>query len=305
MPPQTQRRRRRDSDDEEEAEPRRRQSRRQDSEDEDDEEVDEDGDVDMAGASDEAGLIKKLVRYALACEYARIPIRRDGIRDKVLGNNPRAFKKVFDGAQLSLRRVFGMEMVELPVKEKRTLREKQKQSATQRQAAAQGTASSKTYILVSTLPAAYKTASIITPSRVPSSSEEAEYTGFYTFVIALIALNGGELSNVKFFDYLGRMNADRNLPFDKTENVLVKLVRQGYLEKAIEKAEGDEDTITWHVGTRGKVEVPPESIAAFVKEVWKTDIPRDLNKRINKSLGLQGGAALPEDEGGENGADRE
>lgn len=125
MPPQTQRRRRRDSDDEEEAEPRRRQSRRQDSEDEDDEEVDEDGDVDMAGASDEAGLIKKLVRYALACEYARIPIRRDGIRDKVLGNNPRAFKKVFDGAQLSLRRVFGMEMVELPVKEKRTLREKQ------------------------------------------------------------------------------------------------------------------------------------------------------------------------------------
>lgn len=101
------------------------------------------------------------------------------------------------------------------------------------------------------------------------------------------------------------MNADRNLPFDKTENVLVKLVRQGYLEKAIEKAEGDEDTITWHVGTRGKVEVPPESIAAFVKEVWKTDIPRDLNKRINKSLGLQGGAALPEDEGGENGAERE
>jgi hypothetical protein len=27
-------------------------------------------------------LVKKLVRYALACEYSRFPIRRDGIRDK-------------------------------------------------------------------------------------------------------------------------------------------------------------------------------------------------------------------------------
>lgn len=26
--------------------------------------------------------VKKLVRYALACEYARLPIRRDGIKDK-------------------------------------------------------------------------------------------------------------------------------------------------------------------------------------------------------------------------------
>ena len=29
-------------------------------------------------------LVKKLVRYALACEYQRLPIRRDGIRDKGL-----------------------------------------------------------------------------------------------------------------------------------------------------------------------------------------------------------------------------
>ncbi|KAI0153501.1 MAGE family-domain-containing protein [Pestalotiopsis sp. NC0098] len=307
MPPQTQRRRRTGDQIEDEDEPRRRQSRRQQDSDEedDDDEQDEDGDIDMAGASDEADLVKKLVRYALACEYARLPIRRDGIRDKVLGNNPRAFKKVFDAAQLSLKRAFGMEMVELPMKEKRTLKEKQKQSATQRKAAAQGTASSKTYILVSTLPAAYKTATIITPSRVPSSSEEAEYIGFYTFAIALIALNGGELSNVKFFDYLGRMNADKNLPFDKTENVLLKLTRQGYLEKVIEKVEGDEDIVTWHVGTRGRVEVPSESIAAFVKEIWKTDIPGDLNKRINKSLGLQGSAALPEDEEEEGEEDAE
>lgn len=45
-----------------------------------------DGDIPMDGsfADDTADdqLVKKLVRYALACEYARLPIRRDGIRDK-------------------------------------------------------------------------------------------------------------------------------------------------------------------------------------------------------------------------------
>lgn len=132
MPPQAQRRRRAVAHSDEEDEPPRRHSRHQpDSEGEDEDEQDENNDVDMAGAgagagaSDEAQMVKKLVRYALACEYARTPIRRDGIRDKVLGNNARSFKRVFDGAQMQLRQVFGMEMAELPMKEKRTLKEKQ------------------------------------------------------------------------------------------------------------------------------------------------------------------------------------
>jgi hypothetical protein len=36
----------------------------------------------QAGESMQWQLVKKLVRYALACEYSRTPIRRDGIRDK-------------------------------------------------------------------------------------------------------------------------------------------------------------------------------------------------------------------------------
>jgi len=36
-----------------------------------------------AGPRDETSqLIKNLVRYALACEYSRTPIRREGIKDK-------------------------------------------------------------------------------------------------------------------------------------------------------------------------------------------------------------------------------
>jgi len=81
--------------------------------------------------------VKKLVRYALACEYARLPIRREGIKEKgqystlknsqllttsyiVFGKHKVSFKQVFDEAQEQLRNKFGMEMIELPSKEKIT-----------------------------------------------------------------------------------------------------------------------------------------------------------------------------------------
>ena len=70
-------------------------------------------------------LVKKMVRLALACEYQRKPIRRTEISEKVLGNNAsRRFKEVFNGAQVELRSVFGMEMVELPGREKITVAQK-------------------------------------------------------------------------------------------------------------------------------------------------------------------------------------
>jgi len=98
------------------------------------------------GSDNTQTLIKQLVRYALACEFSRTPIRRDGIRDKgmypvsrdpegavadtisliVLGRHGREFKKVFNGAQLQLRTVFGMEMVELPAKDRNLLTADQK-----------------------------------------------------------------------------------------------------------------------------------------------------------------------------------
>ncbi len=106
-------------------------------------------------------------------------------------------------------------------------------------------------------------------------------------IVSLVVLSGGELSDMKLRRHLGRMNASQNLPMDKTDNVLQKLVRQGYLDKVVDKSEGDEDTITWCVGPRGKVEIPSQSIAAFVTEVWG-ELPDDFDKKLEKSLGLQG-----------------
>jgi hypothetical protein len=94
-----------------------------------------------SGSGSIAQLSKSFVRYALACEYARIPIKRQDVAQKgvrkrleakvivqltmlVLGQHSRQFKAVFDAANSQLLDTFGMQMVELPNKEKTTIRQK-------------------------------------------------------------------------------------------------------------------------------------------------------------------------------------
>jgi melanoma-associated antigen len=90
-----------------------------------------DNDSSPSDASDDEGyhapssvdvMVKKMVRLALSSEYARLPIRRTEISAKVLGEQgSRQFKLVFDEAQKILRSRFGMQLVELPAREKVTI----------------------------------------------------------------------------------------------------------------------------------------------------------------------------------------
>lgn len=67
-------------------------------------------------------MVKKMVRLALASEYSRLVIRRSDISSKALGEQgARLFKPVFESAQRELRERFGMEMTELPAREKVTV----------------------------------------------------------------------------------------------------------------------------------------------------------------------------------------
>lgn len=74
-------------------------------------------------------MVKKMVRLAISSEYARLPIRRTDISAKVLGEQGvRQFKSVFEEAQKILRHRFGMQMVELPAKEKITITQRRGKS---------------------------------------------------------------------------------------------------------------------------------------------------------------------------------
>jgi hypothetical protein len=80
-------------------------------------------DSEAAGQTDAIEqLARKLVRYALSSEHSRNPIRRQDVIQKVLnGTQSRQFQAVFQEAQLLLRDVFGMELTELPMREKVTV----------------------------------------------------------------------------------------------------------------------------------------------------------------------------------------
>lgn len=155
-------------------------------------------------------------------------------------------------------------------------------------------ASSNAYMLVSTLPAAYRVPEIIGPSVAQSREGEAAYVGVYTTIISIITLSGGELSDARLRRHLQRLVIDKNMPSlnpndgnhatENTELVLQRMTRQGYLVKASEnKMQGDDDAITWHVGPRGKVEVSNEAIADIVRKVFGGSSP-DLEKKLQSSL---------------------
>ena len=200
-------------------------------------------------------------------------------------NTGRQFKHVFTEAQDQLRSVFGMELTELPVKEKVTVSQKR---AAQR-SGTQGSSTSKAYILTSTLPARYRSASVLRPAQIPSTEAEASYIGLTTFIIALIYLSASQtMSESQLEKHLKRMNADNYvLNGEKTEKVLKRMEKENYIIKVRERDGGGEESVEYIVGPRGKVEVGERGVAGLVRGVYgKKDVEADeLERRLVRSLG--------------------
>ena len=200
-------------------------------------------------------------------------------------NTGRQFKHVFSEAQNQLRSIFGMEMTELPQKDKVTISQK-------RTAARSGITSSttsKAYILTSTLPPRFRKPNILPPAQIPSPASEAAYVGLTSFILALIYLSpSSTISESRLEKHLKRMNADNYvLQGEKTEKVLKRMEREQYIVKVRERDGGGEETVDYVVGPRGKVEVGEKGVAGLVKKVYnKKDAEADeLERRLVRSLG--------------------
>ncbi|VUC33233.1 unnamed protein product [Clonostachys rosea] len=299
----TQRRRRtRDhrDDPEEQERPRQRMNRNDPGSDSDASSQD-DMDMDAPSATQDAEeqLVKKLVRYALSCEYSRTPIKRDGIKERVLGNEGRSFRRIYALAQKQLQEVWGMELRELPLREKLSLHEKRKAMSS----ASQAKAGSGTYVLSSILPSEFRSASILPPSKSPSSDDEATFIAFSTLVVSCIWLSGGELSDQKLNRYLTRLNADQNVSTEKTEAVLKRMEKQNYVVKRVDRppvGQDGEHSITWHIGPRAKDEIGLDGVMGMTREVYGDTEP-ELEKKLRASLGIKqsGADAVAEEEAGE------
>jgi hypothetical protein len=152
------------------------------------------------------------------------------------------------------------------------------------------------YILTTILPPAYRQPSIIAPSLIGNSEDEAAYIALCTVIVAYIAMSpGGQVPDYKLARMLKRMNAETNVPGGtKTDVALARMERQGYIWKVKENT-GEEETTDWRVGPRGKIEIGNRGIQGFVREVYGEDATEDLEKRLNRSLGIESRVVNPEE----------
>lgn len=63
------------------------------------------------------------------------------------------------------------------------------------------------------------------------------------------------------------MNAETHTPIDRTDKLLQRMIREGYLVRTRE-LDGGEEQIEFLVGPRGKVEVGTKGVAGLVREVY-------------------------------------
>ena len=201
-------------------------------------------------------------------------------------NTGRQFKHVFNEAQDQLRSVFGMELTELPQRERVTVTQKR---AAQRTGTQASSSTSKAYILTSTLPARYRQPKILSPPQIPSTAAEASYVGLVTFVLSLIYLSPAKtISESRLEKHLKRMNADNYvLNGEKIEKVLKRMEKEGYINKFRERDGGGEETVDYVLGARGKVEVGERGVAGLVRKVYgkKDAEAEELDRRLVRSLG--------------------
>ncbi|KAI9277283.1 MAGE family-domain-containing protein [Phascolomyces articulosus] len=105
--------------------------------------------------------IRDTVRYALACECKRQPIRRVEINKKILQERSYEFNEVQQEANRILKHLFGFEMIELKPKERSSL------DSNKGKAPAKASTAAKAYIICSTLDNKYRT-----PELIHRSEEE-------------------------------------------------------------------------------------------------------------------------------------
>ena len=126
--------------------------------------------------------------------------------------------------------------------------------------------------------------------------------GLYTFVVSVISLSeGARCSETKLERALRRVNAGEFVGGEKTERVLKRMEREGYVVKVREREAGGEESVEWVVGPRGRVEVGEVGVAGLVRGVYKggrgEDV-EDLERRLEKSLGVgRVGGRRDEEEG--------
>jgi DNA-binding PadR family transcriptional regulator len=130
---------------------------------------------------------------------------------------------------------------------------------------------------MSILPSAFRVPEILPPAKAPSVFSESTYTALYTFLISLITLSGGSIQEQKLDRYLQRTNTDQYTPVDRTDRLLQRMCKDGYLVRNREM-DGGEEVIEYMVGPRGKTEVGESGVSGLVRTVYGKQISSNTSQ---------------------------
>ncbi|CAG8761955.1 736_t:CDS:2, partial [Acaulospora morrowiae] len=234
--------------------------------------------------------VKEIIRLALTSELRKVPLKRDEIIRKVLKEHSRSFPVILSKAQERLRDIFGMDLVELPVKDKRV---NIGSNAPRRNAQVKEKSSSNSYILKNILPKKLLETDLINWDK----NKDLEVMGLLTVVLSLILVNGRVLSDGRYYfhqlnNYTRRLHLHNDERFD-LEKLIANFVKQGYLVKqkvsVVENPSqtSDKDPVEYRWGPRAKIEMPESNLCDFIKAVYGNDAPPDLEKRIERASGIE------------------
>lgn len=213
-------------------------------------------------------MVKNFIRLALALEHTRTPIRRDDVTKRVFVNNhKRCFAQVFDATQQRLRGTFGMELLELPAKQKTmTMTQMRKSQSTAKPV--------KSWILKSILPPEYK--QIAQRQHIES---ERTYTSVLTIILILVGLSD-DVTESRIQSALQRLEWYPETPAGPFDEVIARMVKQTYIERVKDEGEG----YSLILGPRGKLETLEnrEEMFEVVARIYKFDegLARDRLQRI-------------------------
>jgi len=188
-----------------------------------------------------------IVRYLLAADYKKHPIKQQDIKKHVLKDYSRAFNGLMKMAVEKLNTIFGIEVVETEIGKQ------------------------KAYILINALDNKYDAPHQTWPPEVDANM------GLVMVILSVIFMKGNTLSEEDLFDLLNRLGITADHPHetfgDIKQLIMMDFVRQGYLE--VERVQGSDPPVhVFRWGPRAKAETSKRHAMDFICQVFDEDSPQ-------------------------------
>lgn len=246
-----------------------------------------------------------LIRYALSCHASQKPIRREGIRERVINDAfpSRDFKPLFNDANQQLQDIFGLSMVPLPVHFK-----------TLNQADSKPQQAPSRWVLQSTLPDPAR--QLLGPL---TSHEDHPEVGFVSVVLSLVLVSNMSLPVDQLALYVRKLGPPQQTrsrsrsrgsssgggsssAFFTSDSQMEswardsihQLQKQGYLDKVTQSLhatqmtqqseDADEHSVyTW--GPRAKTEYQPKDLTQMIAQLAGVECTDEFVQKISRAYG--------------------